>query len=50
MFELKCNENVKELWHGVCREVIMSRLPEITKVCVYVCVCYVHSSLLNLYV
>ena len=33
MFELKCDDVVKEFWHGVCREVIMNRLPGITKVC-----------------
>ena len=34
MFQLKCDGNVKELWHGVCKEVIMNRLPSITKVCI----------------
>ena len=37
MYELKCDDIVKELWHGVCREVIMSRLLYKTKVCM----CYI---------
>ena len=51
MFELECCDAVKELWHGVCSEIIISRLtPNLTKVyscgvcacvraCVYVYVC-----------
>ena len=45
MFELECCDAVKELWHGVCSEIIISRLiPNLSKVyscgvCVCVCVC-----------
>ena len=33
MFELECNEVVKELWRDVCSAVIIERLPSISKVC-----------------
>lgn len=35
MFELECDEVVKELWHGVCSEIIIARLPKLKKVCMY---------------
>ena len=34
MFELQCADNVKELWHDVCKAVIMERLPTLSKVCI----------------
>ena len=47
MFELECCDAVKELWHGVCSKIIISRLTSnLTKVyscgvcvCVRTCVC-----------
>ena len=32
MFELKCTGVVKELWHDVCKTVIIKRLSSISKV------------------
>ena len=32
MFELECDDVVKELWHGVCREIVITRLPKLNKV------------------
>ena len=35
MFELQCADDVKELWHDICRAVIIERLPNISKVHMY---------------
>ena len=35
MFELQCADDVKELWRDICRAVIIERLPNISKVCMY---------------
>ena len=43
MFELECNDIVKDLWHGVCNEIITVRLPDLTKVlvqCMFGCAHY----------
>lgn len=39
MFELQCPDSVKELWHDVCRTIMIKRLPNISKV--RTCVAYV---------
>jgi len=41
MFELECNDVVKELWHSVCSEIIIERLPNLTKVCMCILHMYV---------
>ena len=32
MFELECADCVKELWHGVCKVIMIGRLHPISKV------------------
>ena len=38
MFELQCPDSVKELWHDVCNAVMIKRLPNISKVRIYICI------------
>ena len=32
MFELECPDDVKELWHSVCKVIMIERLPTLSKV------------------
>ena len=34
MFELQCPDSVKELWHDICKAVMVKRLESTSKVCV----------------
>ena len=44
MFELQCADVVKDIWHNVCKEVMIKRLPNVSaKVCTYLCMCCVCS-------
>ena len=44
MFELQCADSVKELWHDVCKAIIIERLrlSNISKVRMYICIMQIY--------